>query len=62
MMKKAKRHLEKCIGEESERNPKLFWSHVRSNLKTKTGIAPLLEDPDDKSSIKVNDKDIANIL
>ena len=62
MMKKAKRHLEKCIGAESERNPKLFWSRVRRNLKTKTGIAPLLENPNDKSSIKVNDKDIANIL
>ena len=62
LMRKAKRNLEKRIGEESKRKPKIFWSHVRRMLKTKPGIAPLLENPNDKSSIKVDDKDIANIL
>ena len=61
-MRKAKRNYEKSIGTEATHNPKQFWSHVRSKLKTKTGVAPLLENPKDKSSTKTKDKDIANIL
>ena len=62
MMRKAKRKHEKEIALKSQTNPKAFWSHIRRKLKTKTGIAPLLENNKDKASTKFKDLEKANIL
>ena len=62
MIRKAKRAFEKGIAHKSKRNPKLFWSHIRSKLKTKIGVAPLLKDPKDKASMRFDDEEKANIL
>ena len=62
MMRKAKREFERGIGLKSKSNPKAFWSHIRNRLKTKTGVAPLLENNDDINSTKFDDKEKANIL
>ena len=40
----------------------MFWSHVLSKLKTKTGVTPLLQDEKDETSTKFDDKVKANIL
>ena len=45
MIRQAKRNYKKMIAQNSKEKPKLFWSHVRGKLKTKSGVAPLLEDP-----------------
>ena len=42
--------------------PKIFWSHTRRKLKTKCGVAPLLENEEDKNSLKLDDETKANIL
>ena len=44
MILKSKREFERNIGIQSKSNPKIFWSHVRSKLKTKTGVALLSQD------------------
>ena len=62
LMRQAKRKFESNIARDSKTNPKAFWSHVRSKLKTKRGVAPLLENPKDKNSIKFSDEEKANIL
>ena len=62
LLRKAKRTFEKNIAEQAKSNPKAFWSHTRSKLKTKSGVAPLLENPKDPKSLKFNDVDKANIL
>ena len=41
---------------------KKFWSHVRSKLKTKTGVVPVLQDEKDKTSTKFDGKEKTNIL
>ena len=58
MIRKSKRN----IGIQSKSNPKIFWSHVRSKLTTKTGVAPPLQDEKDETSTKFDDKEKANIL
>lgn len=62
MMRQSKRRFESDIAKKSKSNPKAFWSHVRSRLKTKEGIAPLREDPKIKDSVKFTDKEKADIL
>ena len=49
MIRKSKRKFGRNIGIQSTNNPKIFWSHDRSNLKTKTGVAPLLQDEKDET-------------
>lgn len=61
-MVKTKVKFERDIAERSKRSPKVFWSYTRSKLKTKTGVAPLLENTKDKSSIRYSDKEKADIL
>ena len=61
-MVKTKVKLERDIAERFKRSPKVFWSYTRSKLKTKTGVAPLLENTKDKSSIRYSDKEKADIL
>ena len=62
MIRKSKRDFERNIGIQSNSNPKIFWSYVRSKLKTKTGVVPLLQDEKDETSTKCNDSGKANIL
>ena len=62
MIRKSKREFERNIGIQSKSNPKISCSHVRSKLKTKTSVAPLLQDEKDETSTKFDDKEKANIL
>ena len=43
------------IAESISVNPKMFWSHIRKKLKTKPGVALLLENTTDKKSIMFDD-------
>ena len=56
MIRKSKREFERNIGIQPKNNPKIFWSHVRSKLKTKTGVPPLLQDEKDETSTKFDGK------
>ena len=58
----VKRRLEERICEQAKKSPKRFWKHVRSSMKTKSGISPLLRNPLDKSSLRFTDEDKADIL
>ena len=62
LMRKAKRKFERDIAKKAKSNPKSFWSFIRSRLKTKAGVGPLLADNADKTSTKFDDNDKANIL
>ena len=62
MICKSKREFERNIGIHSKSIPKICWPHVRSKLKTKTCVAPLLQDEKDETSTKFDDKEKANIL
>ena len=62
LMRKATRRFERSIALSAKENPKSFWAHIRRRMKTKSGIAPLLEDNDDKTSLKFNDDEKAEIL
>ena len=62
LIRKAKRTFEGDVAEKALTNPKAFWCHVNSKLKSKVGVSPLLENEDDKESIKFYDKEKANIL
>ena len=53
MILKSKREFERNIGIQSKSNPKIFWSHVRSKLKTKTGVALLSQDKKGETLIQV---------
>lgn len=60
MLRSLKRNQERNIALQAKHNPKAFWSHVRGKLKTKSGVAPLI-DKRDKIK-KFNDLEKANIL
>ena len=62
MMRKAKRNFERNIAQNSKSCPKPFWSYVRSKLRTKAGVAPLLKNVTDKTSVKFTDEEKSNIL
>ena len=62
MMRQAKKSYEKEICLKSKSSPKAFWSHVQQKLKTKSGVGPLLENNNDITSTKFDDKEKANIL
>ena len=62
MIRKSKTEFKRNIGIQSKSNPKTFWSQVRSKLKTKTGVATLLQDEKDETLTKFDDKEKANIL
>ena len=62
MMRQAKRQHENGIGFQAKSNSKAFWSHVRKRLKTKSGVAPLLENNKDLESTRFDDKEKANIV
>ena len=50
-----KRQHELKIANDAKSNPKAFWAYSRAHLITKSGVAPLLRDPGDLTSIKHND-------
>lgn len=58
-MRKLKRQSERNIASQAKTNPKLFWSHVRSKLKTKSGVAPL---ENENNELKFKEKEKADIL
>lgn len=58
----ARRSYEKGICDKSKSKPKIFWSHVRSKLKSASGVSSLLETPNDISSLKQEDHEKADIL
>ena len=62
LLRKARKMFEKGIAFEAKRNPKKFWLHARSKLNTKTGVAPLLENPKDSVSLRFDDKSKADLL
>ena len=62
MMRDLKRKIERKIAKGAKSNPKAFWAHVRGKLKTKSGIAPLLDDSCCNSPKRFADRDKANIL
>lgn len=61
-LRNAKKNFEKGIAMSSKKNPKAFWKHIRRKLKTKPGVAPLLENERDVESIRYSDEEKANIL
>ena len=62
LLRQAKRKFESDVAAKSKTNPKAFWRHVNNKLKTKVGVSPLLEDDNNKQSIKFSDIEKANIL
>ena len=62
LLRKAKRNFEKGIAKQCKTNPKSFWSYTRSKLRTKSGIAPLLSNPENKDSLVFDDKDKADVV
>ena len=62
LMTQARRRYEQDICSKSKTKPKVFWSHVRGKMKSASGVSSLLESPDDKSSLRHEDYEKANIL
>ena len=62
LLRKAKKKFEKGIAMEAKKNPKKFWSHARNKLNTKSGIAPLLANSEDKTSLRFDEKSKADLL
>ena len=62
ILRKSKRVYERNIAMKSKINPNLFWSHTREKLKTKSSVAPLSSNPDDRESMEFIDEEKANIL
>ena len=62
MIRQAKRSFEKELASGSTKNPKQFWKYVRSKLRTKSGVSPLLQDKKNPNSLKFNDNEKAEIL
>ena len=62
LIRKSKRLFEKGLAAKSKENPKLFWKYVRSKLRTKSGVSPLLQDKNNPNSLKFDDIEKANIL
>ena len=62
LMTRTKRDYERKICTQTKENPKRFWKHIR-DLKTKTGVYPLLESATDETSLRIlEDKDKAEIF
>ncbi|XP_076049734.1 uncharacterized protein LOC143030470 [Oratosquilla oratoria] len=60
--RKEKRRYESKVAGQSKIQPKKFWKFANNKLKTKSGVAPLLSNSEDPSTICHNDKDKAEIL
>ena len=62
LVRLAKKKFEKQIADNAKSNPKPFWAYARQKLKTRSGISPLRQDPNDPTTLKYSSKDKANIL
>ena len=62
LMSRARRRYEKNICDKSKTKPKVFWSHVRGKMKSVSGVSSLLESPNDKSSLRHENHEKAEIL
>ena len=62
LIRQSKRAFEKGLAAMSKKNPKLFWKYVRSKLRTKSGVSPLLKDKNNPNSLQFDDAEKANIL
>ena len=62
MIRQAKRGFEKRIARNAETNRKAFWVHIRRRLKTKSDVALLLENDNDKDSTMFGDVEKARLL
>ena len=62
LIRQAKRSFEKELASGSKKNPKQFWKYVRSKLRTKSGVSPLLQDKKNPNSLKFDDNEKAEIL
>ena len=60
LVRLPKKKFEKQIADNAKSNPKPFWAYARQ--KTRSGISPLRQDPNDPTTLKYNSKDKANIL
>ena len=57
MIRQAKREFERSIANNSKSNPKVYWAYIRKKLKTKIGVAPLLDNEDGEISMKFKDEE-----
>ena len=57
-----KRQHELKIENDAKSNPKVFWANSQAHLKTKSGVAVLLDNHSDLSLIRHNDTDKAKVL
>ena len=57
--RKAVKNYEKAIAREAQHNPKAFYAYANSKMKTKEGVADLL---DEEGKTITNNKEKANIL
>ena len=53
-MRQAKRKFESDVAEKAKSNPKAFWYHVSSKLKTKVGVS-LMNNVIKEAKKRVND-------
>ena len=60
--RQLKKKHESTIAESAKSNPKAFYAHTRALLKTRTGVAPLLSNPEDQSTLTFEDSKKADIL
>ena len=59
MIRQVKRGFEKRVAPIAETNAKAFWAHIKRRSKTKSGVAPLLENDNDKDSTMFRDEEKA---
>ena len=62
VLRKKRRLYENEIASSAKSNPKKFYAYCQSKTRTKSGISPLLSDPNDKSSTVTSDGDKAEVL
>ena len=59
LLENSQRHHEEDLSKEAKNNPKKLWKYIKSKLKTKTGISPLLK-PD--KTLTTNEQEQAEVL
>ena len=61
-IRKSKTEFKRNIVPKSSNNMKMFWSQVRTKVKTKTDVTFLLPEKMDKNSTKFYNKEKVNVL
>ena len=62
VLRKKKRNYERDIAAHAKDSPKKFFAYCSNKTRTRSGIAPLLQDPSDKSSTVFSDADKSEVL